>query len=305
MKIKTLLLCVVVFVLKTNAQTVTDYDGNVYNTVDIGTQKWMAENLKTTTFNTGDAIPISISSWNNTTPNYCWYLNDQTTYSNPYGALYNWYAVGTGNLCPTGWHVPTDEEWTTLGTFLGGNSIAGEKLKEVGNTHWTYYMYAVGSNTTGFNGVPGGTRGYGSGVSFMWKGDIGGYWTATENPLAPTTQATIRGLNYNSNIISVSGGNKKVAYSVRCMNNNLNTGVEENKTLDNFVVSPNPATDGFYINVVDIAATISLYDLSGRTLLTQVLAGNAYVNISQLDKGVYVAKISTVDGTFERKIVKK
>jgi uncharacterized protein (TIGR02145 family) len=100
---------------------VTDKDGNVYHTVTIGTQTWMVENLKTTKYNDGTAIPFITdnSAWANlTTPGYCWYNNDSTTYKNMYGALYNWYAVSTGNLAPKGWHVATDAEWTTLQNYL-------------------------------------------------------------------------------------------------------------------------------------------------------------------------------------------
>ena len=97
--------------------TVTDKDDNVYHTVTIGTQTWMAENLKTTKYNDGTAIPLVTDStaWTSLlTPAYCWYNYDATTYKNTYGALYNWYAVNTGKLAPIGWHVATDAEWTTL-----------------------------------------------------------------------------------------------------------------------------------------------------------------------------------------------
>jgi uncharacterized protein (TIGR02145 family) len=310
MKMKTLLFCglFLLFVLKTNAQTVTDIDGNVYNTVDIGTQKWMAENLKTRKFNNGTAIPISISSWNNTTPNYCWYLNDSTTYSNPYGALYNWYVVGTGILCPLGWHVPTDDEWTTLGTFLGGNSVAGEKLKEVGNTHWNYYAYAIGTNTSGFSGVPGGQRDYGSGTSFLWKGDIGIFWTATEYPSSPTTHAMIKGLNYNSNIISVGSVRKKVGCSVRCINNNLSTGVEQNKTLDNFIVYPNPANESLTIQLPTNIQNgiISIKNLIGQNLMTSTITENkTLIDISKLKQGIYFVELAYEKNKMTLKFIKQ
>lgn len=117
--------------INATGQTVTDIDGNVYNTVEIGTQQWMAENLKVTS-NEGTAIPLVTDGigWNNlTTPGYCWYNNDNTTYGDVYGALYNWYGVNAGNFCPVGWHVPTDAEWTVLNDYLGGSSVAGGKLK--------------------------------------------------------------------------------------------------------------------------------------------------------------------------------
>lgn len=100
-----------------------DVDGNVYKTVTIATQRWMAENLKTTKLNDGTSIPnvTDGKAWKNlTTPGYCWYDNDPKYYGNTYGALYNFYAVETNKLCPTGWHVPTDAEWDILIDHLGG-----------------------------------------------------------------------------------------------------------------------------------------------------------------------------------------
>jgi uncharacterized protein (TIGR02145 family) len=114
----------------------TDFENNYYPVVEIGTQVWMAENLKTTRLNDGTTIPLvndNTTWYNMTTPGYCWYSNNEATYKNPYGALYNWHVVNTGKLCPTGWHVPTDPEWAILTTFIGGN--AG-KLKEKGTIHW-------------------------------------------------------------------------------------------------------------------------------------------------------------------------
>jgi uncharacterized protein (TIGR02145 family) len=118
--------------------TVIDYDGNVYNMVVIGTQTWMASNLKTTRLNDGAVITHAADSatWVNLlTSGYAWYNSDAVTYAD-YGILYNWTTVNTGLLCPTGWHVPSEPEWTTLTTFIGGNFVAGGKLKETGTTHW-------------------------------------------------------------------------------------------------------------------------------------------------------------------------
>src|SRR5664279_5386678 len=121
------------------AQTLQDIDGNVYKNVTIVKQILMAENLKTTKFNDGTSIPLvrENSAWKDmNSPSFCWYNNDATTNKNNYGALYNWYTVNTNKLCPSGWHVPSDAEWTTLRTYLGGDSVAGGKLKETGTTHW-------------------------------------------------------------------------------------------------------------------------------------------------------------------------
>ena len=138
---------------------VTDIDGNVYQTVTIGTQVWMVENLKTTRYIDGTAIPLDTNSstWGGlTTPGYCWY-NDSAIYGNTYGALYNWYAVNTGKLAPAGWHVPTDSEWTVLTTYLGGETVAGGKLKDTGTTYWQSPNTGA-TNASGFLALPGGFR---------------------------------------------------------------------------------------------------------------------------------------------------
>ena len=142
------------------AQTLKDIEGNVYPAVIIGTQVWMAENLKTTKYNDGMAIPLvsDNNAWEALkTPGYCWYNNDAAANKNRFGALYNWYTVNTKKLCPAGWHVPNDKEWTTLRTYLGGEEIAGGKLKETGTTHWTS-PNTDATNQTGFTALPGGGR---------------------------------------------------------------------------------------------------------------------------------------------------
>ena len=127
-----------------------DADSNYYPVVIIGTQTWMAKNLKTTKYNDNTAIPgvTNNTTWANSTfPAYCWYNNNGAAYKNLYGALYNWHTVDSGNFCPVGWHVPSDDEWKTLEMYLGmsqsdadGEGIRGTdeggKLKETGNTHW-------------------------------------------------------------------------------------------------------------------------------------------------------------------------
>ncbi len=164
-----------------NATTnVTDADGNVYKTVTIGNQVWMAENLRTTKYNDGTDIPFvtDASEWNDLlSPAYCWYNNDIVEYGSSYGALYNWYSVNTNKLCPTGWHIPTDNEWMLLANYLGGADVAGGKLKEKGTLHWQSPNNNA-TNETGFTGLPGGYRdGYGS---FLLVKNFGFYWSSSE-----------------------------------------------------------------------------------------------------------------------------
>jgi uncharacterized protein (TIGR02145 family) len=141
--------------------TVTDIEGNVYQTIGIGSQIWMQENLKTTMFNNGLAIPLVEDSieWalQFVKPAYCWYDNDEEKYKETYGALYNFRAVMTEKLCPEGWHVPDNDEWTILETFLGGRDVAGGMLKEAGTEHWLSPNTGA-ANESGFTALPGGNR---------------------------------------------------------------------------------------------------------------------------------------------------
>jgi uncharacterized protein (TIGR02145 family) len=150
----------IMFSTKGEIGFVSDIDGNTYSTIEIGTQTWMAENLKTTKYNDGTNIPqVSDSAaWSNlSTPGFCWYDNDSATYNATYGALYNWYTVNNGNLCPIGWHVSTDEDWYKLFDYLGGRGDAFGKLKENGISHWLLSDVDA-TNETGFNALPGGYR---------------------------------------------------------------------------------------------------------------------------------------------------
>ncbi len=208
-------------VLKIDAQTVgntvTDIDGNKYKTVVIGDQEWMAENLKTTKYH--DGTDISLEEENKewiaiTTPAYCWVSNDIAN-KDIFGALYNWQAVNTGKLCPKGWHVATDEEWTKLTDFLGGFDIAGGKMKATGIDFWNSPNTGA-SNESGFSALPGGYRyGYfwGSG-DFYEKGLNGYFWTATEYT---ETHSWTRTVNAERTKVYRSVFVKNNGFSVRCI----------------------------------------------------------------------------------------
>jgi len=194
--------------------TVSDFDGNEYNTVLIGTQCWMQENLKTTRYNDGQAIPLETdnSAWSNlSTPAYCYYSNDKNINKDTYGALYNWYTVNTGKLCPTGWHVPTDSEWTTLTNYLGGLDVAGGKLKETGTAHWKS-PNAGATNETGFTALPGGYRH--SGGLFIDIFLIGRWHSAAENNVS---NSWTRIMSYKGGKLERYISKEKYGYSVRCI----------------------------------------------------------------------------------------
>ena len=158
-----------------------DYDGNAYLTVTIGTQTWMAENLRVLHYRNGDAIAhvTDNGAWAALTSGaYCWYGNDQATYAK-YGAMYNWYAVDDPRgLCPEGYHEPTDAEWTILATYLGGQSVAGGKMKSV-SALWNSPNVDA-ANSSGFSGLPGGERTSSSGT-FQSVGNWINWWTSTES----------------------------------------------------------------------------------------------------------------------------
>jgi uncharacterized protein (TIGR02145 family) len=195
--------------------TVSDYDGNVYNTVTIGTQVWMTENLKVTHYRNGDPIPNvnDNTAWSTlTTGAYCNY-NNTSGNGSTYGLLYNWYAVADSrNIAPAGWHVPTETEWLTLINYLGDSAIAGGKLKETGTTHWTSPNTGA-TNETGFTALPGGYRNGFSGT-FTAIGVIAYLWTSTESS---TVNAWFRYLDNGSGYISRSTYKKSAGFSVRCI----------------------------------------------------------------------------------------
>jgi uncharacterized protein (TIGR02145 family) len=212
----------VIFTTLTNTcpSSVTDIDGNSYNVVSIGSQCWTKENLKTTRYSNGVAIPIVTddTSWESlSTDAYCWYDNNYNTYGSIYGALYNWYTVETDNLCPSGWHVPSDAEWTQLINYLGGDSVAGGKMKEIGTTHWNSPNTGA-NNSSSLTGLPGGYRvgNYGTNNPFDNIGYMGGWWSTTE---INSTNAFLRLLSFNdTNVLRLYYYNDKVTgLSVRCL----------------------------------------------------------------------------------------
>ncbi|MCX6238272.1 MAG: fibrobacter succinogenes major paralogous domain-containing protein [Bacteroidia bacterium] len=198
------------------AQTVKDIDGNVYKTVTIGTQTWMAENLKTTRLNDSTSIPLitADAEWTSTkAPAYSWYENAESKYKNTYGALYKGYSVYTGKLCPSGWHIPGNDDWMILIDFLGGIEVAGDKLKEKGTTHWMNRPATTkATNSSGFTALPGGSRS-------QAFGDIGfsGYWWSST--LYSTNSSWFYLLDFSLSKIQKDVESKADGLSVRCVKN--------------------------------------------------------------------------------------
>jgi uncharacterized protein (TIGR02145 family) len=198
---------------------ITDSEGTSYKTVYIGTQTWMAENLKVSKYNDGTTIPniTDNKKWRNDTTGAWCNNNNSDSLGKIYGKLYNWYAVsktsnGNKNVCPTGWHVPTDAEWTVLTDYLGGEGVAGGKMKEVGTTSWNS-PNTEATNTSLFSALPGGDRDYDGGY-YNTIGYLGVWWSSTEGNASNA---------WNRNLYNGNGGAgrndnlKKDGLSVRCL----------------------------------------------------------------------------------------
>ncbi len=202
--------------------TVTDIDGNVYNTVIIGTQTWMAENLKTTTYNDGSSIvnETDNTTWMSlTTGAYCWYNNDEDSYKEPYGALYNWYVVETDKVCPSGWHVPSDSDWQLLEVYLGmdpdiadNHGLIGSNEGAMLKTTSGWYSDGNGTNEYNFSAYPSGIRNSTDGT-FSKKGLLCSWWSSSKSG----SSAYYYALDYRYTSIYRYYMNKFKGYSIRCV----------------------------------------------------------------------------------------
>ena len=202
---------------------VTDIEGNTYQTMKIGDQCWMAENLKVTHYRNGDPIPnfTENSEWiRRTTGAYCNYDNDDENVP-VYGRLYNWYAVNDSRgIAPSGWHVPSDAEWQTLVDYLGGSSVAGGKMKTTGTIEggdglW-YKPNSGATNESGFSALPGGYR-YGGNGCFDLLGSLAYFWSSTEYS---SSNAWSRSLHYSYSAVYRSYYlDKSDGFLLRCVRN--------------------------------------------------------------------------------------
>ena len=196
--------------------TVTDVDGNIYSTVTIGTQVWLASNLKTTRYNDGTPIPLVTNSdawFKLKTPGYCWYNNDVSN-KETYGAMYNWYAVNTAKLCPKGWHVPSVAEWAILDSYTSQNA---NKLKEKGNSHWKETNTAA-TDEFGFTLVPAGHRNWT--INFGNIGIETRLWSSTPSKSYNSWGAVITGNNCGTFFGASSEHDLEDGLSVRCLRDN-------------------------------------------------------------------------------------
>jgi uncharacterized protein (TIGR02145 family) len=279
-----------------SAGTVTDIDGNVYQTVTIGTQVWMAQNLKVTHYRNGDSIPnVSVAAtWIAlTTGALCSYDNDVNNVA-IYGRLYNAYAVGDSRgLAPAGWHVPSDAEWQQLEMALGMSQATavtsgyrgtteGGKLKETGTVHWANPNIGA-TNENGFSALPGGFRSYDRGTDYFIH-NVANFWTSTKNG---TDSAWCRYVSYNHADVARSYLSERDGFSIRCVKDasccvgkrgNVNAaGIIDLVDLSSLV---NYLTGGGYILPCPEAANVNgigIVDLVDLSSLVNYLIGGGFV----------------------------
>ncbi len=210
--------------------TITDVENNTYNIVKIGTQVWMSENLKTTKYSNGDLIgtttPTTLDITSESTPKYQWAYAGNESNVNTYGRLYTWYAVtDSRNVCPTGWHVPTDAEWTVLTDYLTSNGYgyqgSGTDIAKsmAATSGWTASATAgavgndqASNNTRGFTALPGGYRYYNG--TYYTFGDYGYWWSSAE---FSTANAYGRFMGYHDGNVTIYNDIKNYGFSVRCL----------------------------------------------------------------------------------------
>jgi uncharacterized protein (TIGR02145 family) len=314
---------------------VKDVDGNVYKTITIGTQTWMAENLKTTHYNdTTEILNVTDeSAWAaSTTPAFCWFNNDAAANKATYGALYNWKAITVSKLCPTGWHIPSDTEWSTLenylitngynydGTTTGDRETNNKIAKSMATaTNWDADagIGTVGNtdfpskrNASGFSALPGGGR-FNFGT-FNSIGMVGVFWSSSPND---GTSAWNRNMfSFHSDFYRVYNY-KNCGFSVRCVKDSVSTtnvNIIESKGSNTFKLYPNPV-----INLLQITyettkpgkVHLEIIDLHGKVLEHQILNSQNGTNhltipIAQLTSGLYLLRLQSNNKTEIIKFIK-
>jgi uncharacterized protein (TIGR02145 family) len=269
----------VAFTLQNQAQTLTDIDGNTYNYITIGSQIWMSENLKVTHYRNGDPIPYVTDNtqWSDLSSGaYCYYANDTNKTT-----LYNWFSVlDSQNIAPAGWHVPSDAEWTTLTTYLGGENIAGGKLE------------LKGFAATGSRNANGG---------FEYP-DYGDWWASTPSG---TTNGCHRGHQTGLDAIYNISFNKKYGFAVRCVKDNV-TLIETN-TKESLLIYPNPTNGKLNVLLKNPVNNIliEIINISGQCVFSSTFHN---ITASTIDlygnrKGIYFVNLTTDEATFCSKFI--
>ena len=320
-QIFTLLILIFLTYSVLKSQTVSDTDGNVYNTIGIGTQLWMKENLKTTKFRDGSSITniTDSNTWLSlTTEAYCDYSNLPSN-ANTWGRLYNWYAVSdTRELCPTGWHVPSDYDWTILQNYLyangynyDGSTTGGNKIAKAlsSTTNWFASTvtgapgntdYSLVRNSSGFTALPNGYRN--TGGLFSSLGESAYYWTSTPYNSGSSFRYA---MDYDKAPLYRNFFSNVYGAAVRCICD-LPTNVEGFNKSNKILLYPNPTMDYVIIEGLENENNIEIVNLQGQLVKTlYVTNAKTTVDISNLPTGIYIVKIKSEKGIFVKKLIKQ
>jgi uncharacterized protein (TIGR02145 family) len=301
---KTIVFYFALFVVLTgSAQTVTDIDGNVYPTVIIGNQEWMAENLRVTHYQNGDSIPLVLGNipWSGLTTGAQCYYNGTFTNVAVYGRLYNWYTVDDNRLvAPAGWHVPTDAEWYQLANFLGDSLTSGAYLKQAGTLRWSTPNTGA-TNSSSFTALPSGYRS--PAAAYGHLNYYNNFWTTTVNSSTPTL-VYHRGMAYNHTQVLRYLRDKNHGFAIRCVKDK-STGSIENNHLLPLCLYPNPAQSTVIIDSSE-EGNLQVISLHGQVVKEYTLhLEKNELDISGLAQGLYTIKLVTAKGVALKKLVKQ
>jgi uncharacterized protein (TIGR02145 family) len=287
------------------AQTVTDFDGNIYQTVTIGTQVWMRENLKSRHYSDGTVI------------NEVWSYNNRDSLAAIYGRIYSWKAAmrgaassnlipsGVQGVCPSGWHLPSSAEWSILTNRYGGEFQAGAKLKEAGTLHWDSPNTGA-TNESGFTALPGGFH-YQPGGGFGVMGATGGWWTSYNSGDYVYSlymgSETINAIQFGT---YMGPGYNYEDMSVRCLMNGGSTAVDEIDNDKLLSIYPNPANNNITIRLENnLKADLSIYELEGKLMLQKQLnQQETIIDIRDFPVGMYIVSVRSSQGIMQRRIIK-
>jgi uncharacterized protein (TIGR02145 family) len=294
--------------VETAAQTdsITDIDGNVYQTIAIGTQWWMTENLKVSRYANGDTIPYlkQDEDWAASEEGaYCYYAN-RTNFIDQFGLLYNWYvAADEREVCPSGWHISTDEDWIILEKYLGMSaaetermtawrgSNEGDKLKD--------HSFG-GNNSSGFTAFGTGYRDPEG--TFKAMGTDNDYWTSTPYDNEGNTEGILHGLlNSKSSVVRnfhVPG----YGFCIRCVRDEV-VSAKEHKSRAGSLVYPNPAGDQLFIKNAD-GNLLTIRNLAGQVVWTEEVSSQEHlVDMSCLHSGTYLVSLKHLEETCTSRVI--